>query len=150
MVGLQNFGENLRELDSAVSATVDIGEQYLVNVIEAPFGSTANPAVAGFNSVAPSLLVPQGEVWRLVAGNASAVTVVGGAMEYALAVKIGTGIMTLSETRTQGASLITTKAMTANPLWLPAGAEIGFYAATTAGGAGNLGVAQILINRLRA
>lgn len=150
MLGLQTFGENVKELSPAVQTTVDISDMYLIDRLEIPFISTAIPLVNGMNlGLNAQLTVPVGEVWRLWAASASVVSGAGGAATYSLAVRISGVDLNLSNPRTIGANVTDWNMAQFDKLWLPAGSQLGIFVVQVAGAA-SVGSGQALITRLKA
>lgn len=147
LVGSQNFGVNVKELADIVAPTVDIGELYLVNQIDSPFGGGAALA-AGFNAISPFLDIPQGELWRVFALSASVITPAGAAVTYAPAIRINGGTFAVSDPRTVAASVTDWNVFDTEGLWLPSGASLGVLAQQITGVIPFS--AQALISRLRA
>lgn len=90
LLGLQNFGENPRQLADAVAPVIDLLELFLANKLGS-IGQNLTTPVAGFNSL-PNLTVPVGEVWIPKALCAFGATEAGVTFDFSPAVRIiGTG-----------------------------------------------------------
>jgi hypothetical protein len=127
LVGLQNFGENPRELAMTVSPVVDIGEQFLVSTQIITTGAVA-AAAAGFNALNPALVVPPGEVWRLLGYNINVSNLAGATCTAAPALRAAPGGTRFSLSVGLEANVAVRNFIgvaTAVPMWLPAGYELG-------------------------
>jgi hypothetical protein len=150
LLGVQNFGSNPRTLADHVQATVDIGEQYQVETQEALFGN--NSAANGFRAFTGSnLTVPAGELWRVLAYAVSVVSGVGDTGRVGPSVRIGGNAgprYPLGNPIDYVASQTNWVFFDAQPLWLPAGYELGAECAQTVGAATITG--NVIFVRLRA
>jgi len=137
LLGVQNFGSNPRVLADHVQATVDIGEQYQVETQETLFGS--NSAANGFRAVSGSqLIVPTGEIWRVLAYAVSVVSAAGETGRIGPSVRVGGSFgprFPLGNPIDYVASQTNWVYFDAVPFWLPAGYELGAECAQTVGAA---------------
>ena len=153
LLGLQNFGESPRLLSDTVSPVVDQGEQLLLNFQESLFGANA-AAANGFNAFAASdLVVPPGDVWRLIAFSVTVVAGVGCTGRMGCSVRTnGPGAgprFPISNPVDWVASTTNWVCMTTPPFWLLPGYQLGVEVAQLVGGPPVL-AGQIIFDRLRA
>lgn len=153
LVGSQNFGENPRQLADVVAPVVDIGQQYLVTLQVAAFGSTAAGA-AGFNAFTNvPLVVPNGEVWKVVALNTTVVSAAGQSGKFSPGVRIGGTAgpaFPLGDPVNYVASENNWTFWDLQEFWAPAGYEFGAILAQVVGGAPTLVQGAMIYSRLRA
>jgi len=154
LLGLQNFGENPRDVGGVISPVVDIGDQFLVESFEIRTGNNAAGAT-GFNKFTNnSLIVPQGELWRVFAFSVQVVSGVGASGRFAAAIAVGStaGVgprLVVSQQQDYVASQTAFNGLTQLPFWAPAGYELGIELANVAGPAPSCD-GGILFARLRA
>jgi hypothetical protein len=146
LVGLQNFGENPRELSPVVVPTVDIGEQYQVQLLR-PVALPIADILVGSNS-GTTLTVPAGEVWCLKQAAAGAVTDAAEAIAFNVAVQIEGNSYALGPLVTLAASVSGLSVSLYQNLWLPAGAAIGVFCQSKTGTVN--GTVTAMFTRLRA
>ena len=151
LIGAQNFGENPRLVADQVNPIVDIGEQYLVST-QVMLAGSAGGGVNGFNAFIPDLVVPVGQMWRLLAFSVGISTNVGVTASFAPSLRpvVGTGgRLSLADQRDIAASRVENTASRGLPLWLLSGAQLGIELQNVAGG--NPGFSgQALVQVLRA
>lgn len=144
LLGVQNFGENPRQLSDVVLPVVDIGNQYQVELLR-PQATAIADILVGFNAVHT---VPAGEVWCLKQGHAGVVTDAGEAFAGGLAVSIEGNAYSLGPLMTIGASSVNWSVSMFQDLWLPAGAAIGVFCQSKTGTVN--GTVTSMTTRLRA
>jgi hypothetical protein len=153
LVGSQNFGENPRSLSDLVAPVVDIGSQYLVTLQVALFGNTAAGA-NGFNGFTTTqLIVPVGEVWKVVALNTTVVSAAAQSGKFSPAVRIGGAAgpaFPLADPVNYIASETNWTYWDMDVFWAPAGYEFGAILAQVTGGAPTLVQGAMIYSRLKA
>lgn len=153
LVGAQNFGENPRQLADVVVPTVDIGDQYMVTLQEPLFGNTAVGA-NGFNPyTSVPLVVPVGELWKVVAYAVNIVTAAGMSGRVGPSVRIGGAAgpnFPLGDPIAYVASETNWVYWDLDEFWAPAGYEFGASLAQVAGGSPTIVQGAIVFSRLRA
>lgn len=132
LVGSQNFGIAPKELLETVSPTVDMLELYSLTKQSGRISILSAPANG--NNAGQGLVVPAGEVWRIVAGGIFVAAGVGVTGDFTPIVNSGGGTTPLGDTLSVAASTtrwITSKAGSA--FWLRSGDELGAYITALAG-----------------
>lgn len=154
LVGMNNRGENPREVTDQIVPVVDIGANFLIETQELLF--TVNSGAAnGFNRFdfnPVTGLVPAGETWRLWLASLSITTPAGctGRVSLALRTSVGGGGRSpIAAPLNFIASETNWQVVAFDTLWLPAGWEIGFELAALVGVPSAVS-GQFLISRLRA
>lgn len=142
------MGNNVRELADVVSPVIDIGDQYVVNVIDTIFGgcNPANNFVAAAGNLAGG--IPSGETWKVHAITGSYVT--GGAVtiaDIAPAIQINGVAFLLSNPIAVPINRITWSISNLPPMWLPSGTLFGLYSQGVVGAP--VGTVQVLASRFK-
>jgi hypothetical protein len=153
LVGSQNFGENPRQMADVVAPVLDIGQQYLVTLQQAAFGTNA-AAAAGFNAMTNvPLIVPSGELWKVVALNTTVVSAAGQTGKFSPGVRIGGTAgpsFPLGDPVNYVASENNWTFWDMTEFWAPAGYEFGALLQQVVGGAPTLVQVAMIYSRLRA
>ena len=131
LLGSQNFGEAPRELGNVVFPVADITDLYLLSKKSVDV-VIANPLTNGTNT-ANSLLVPNGEVWRVDGFSVFASCAAGETVDITPVVTISGGTMAVGPTVPVAANQSRYAAMTLSPFWLPSGSRVQVFASGIAG-----------------
>lgn len=145
LLGIQNFGEAPRAIVDQVVPTVDIGEQYQLDLLR-PIAFAIADIQVGHNTDT-TLTVPPGEVWCVKQAAAGAVTDAGEAIQFNIAVRIEANSYALNGLTTVGASTAGLQVSQYGNLWIPSGASIGLFCQSKTGTVN--GTVTAMVTRLR-
>lgn len=148
LLGSQNFGEAPNELGDVIAPTVDIGELFALTRQEAIFVSYATPTTGNNNGA--GLIVPPGEIWRVMAGGAFAAPGAGVTFQFGPHVIVG-NTTPLAPFVAAVASQIRVNPIPFGGFWIGAGSELGVYLSDVVGvpGAGSVSL-RYLVQKFRA
>lgn len=149
LVGSQNLGEGLRELDDSMRGVVDIGELLLVSRQES-LGSTTTALINNSTNLTfpPAVQVPVGEVWRINQVSGVIVAPAGASVNVVPIVVLGQFSMAIGPLVAVAANQTRFAYATEVPFWLPAGAWVSVYSSELVAGPPTCSMA-ILFNRLK-
>lgn len=147
IVGSQNFGEAPRELGSVIAPTMEMGELFMLSKQEAVYVGYAAPIFGNNNG--NGLIVPPGEVWRVLAGGAFALP--GAGISFMFGPHIISGNATPLVPLVPAVASMIRAATIQLPFWARAGEELGVYLSDVVGvpGANQVSL-RYLIQRFRA
>jgi len=141
LVGSQAFGTNPKQLGDVVAPTIDLRDLYLLSVQSSIAGSAAAPA-AGFNLC---LTVPEGNVWRILAGGGIIVNGAGVTGDWGLTIKPGGGSeVPLTSVIATAANQVRFLPLTNGPIWASAGTQIGLNGSALVGVPGSCTVSLVI------
>jgi hypothetical protein len=123
LLGSQNFGESPNELGQMVVPTVDIGELFALTKQVPVFGQLAAPAIG--NNAGQGIVVPSGEVWRVMYGGLFVNCGAGVSGEFTPTLLVEGSSCPLAMTYAVAASTQRQSPVVQVPMWIQAGTELG-------------------------
>ena len=146
LLGSQSFGEAPKTLADDIQCTVETQDLYLLTTQVNTVQIIAAPANG--QNLGAGLVVPTGEVWRVLAGGVFVLNGVGVTGDYTPILNSNAGLVPLADTVSLVASTTRMICWKQVPFWLRAGQELSVYISALVG-APTVSVAA-LIGRLRA